>query len=680
MSFNSFNLASEDDINMVTDPLGTMFDLNNNLDEVRGRSLDASTHRPRSPSLLLSKNEEEYHVCVQRESDRMNKDEPVNSLGNINLEYVTQSQNHQVNKVADFSSNMRLQCALIVGPTLNQPHGENVINIHLNYNPDKALDPESWDRNFHAVSLYGSIEHLASDALNIKESLTRMRKYIAGKSIDNNKANDAKDLNGMGKAIWEFISAVYDSYWDALYADDNNTTFRNKVKSKFSPQARNIQIPSNKGKEVVKPTFVSAILPPIPAKSPKEVKEIEKPTMNKSYAQALSSKLKSNTVSSNIAMNTLKIKKAFPNLPNKKIDTIQKVINSSSNKPKPRLNMTTKGSSHKQVIVPINNDLGKRFIKDSAVHVTNINHALKSIKSNVYTDFISADNKGIIIVTNNIASNSDLQKIEKYIKNSLQTTNNSIATPRLPQLKSYLKIVGIPYFVDKSNTCISSEDIECILKNNHIFNDIVLASKLRVIKVSSKSDMAIIWIDIWDTQNGNNAKKIINRQFNVGSIITMVRGANMNPGTPQCKNCWKWEHMAEVCHIQGLKCTKCNGLHLTDNHCDFAWCFKANDKLNPPRLETKKDKPCLHSFKCINCKGSHVADSVECPFWKHHFNKEWHSKEYAKLRKARRTSRITSLSISFLKLIKTLTSYSSKSHHEQLSEMFLALQMLKAPL
>ena len=320
----------------------------------------------------------------------------------------------------------------------------------------------------------------------------------------------------MGKAIWEFISAVYNSHWDTLYADDNNTTFRNKVKSKFSPQARNIQIPSNKGKEVVKRTFVSAILPSIPAKSPKEVKEIskffkkiEKPTMNKSYAQALSLKLKSNTVSSNIAMNTLKIKKAFPNLPNKKIDTIQKVINSSSDKSKPRLNITTKGPLHKQVIVPMNNDLSKRFIKDSVVHVININHAFKSIKSNVCANFIGADNKGIIIATNNIASNSNLQEIEKYVKNSLQTTDDSIATSRLSQSKSYLKIVGIPYFVDKSNMCISSEDIKHILKNNHIFNDIVLVSKLRVIKVSPKSDMAIVWIDIWNTQNSNNAKSSI---------------------------------------------------------------------------------------------------------------------------------------------------------------------------
>jgi len=85
-----------------------------------------------------------------------------------------------------------------------------------------------------------------------------------------------------------------------------------------------------------------------------------------------------------------------------------------------------KDSSHKQVIVPMNNELGKRFIKDSVSHVTNINCALKSIKSSVCADFIYADNKGVIISTNNVASNSDLQEIEKYIKNSLQTSDNNI--------------------------------------------------------------------------------------------------------------------------------------------------------------------------------------------------------------------------------------------------------------
>jgi len=107
-------------------------------------------------------------------------------------------------------------------------------------------------------------------------------------------------------------------------------------------------------------------------------------------------------------MDILKLKEMFPSLPNKKIDLVQKVINSSSEKSKPKINMTTKGPSQKQVIVPMNNNLSKRFIKDLSTYVINLNHALKNIQSNTIADFICADNKGVIITTNNISSNADL--------------------------------------------------------------------------------------------------------------------------------------------------------------------------------------------------------------------------------------------------------------------------------
>ena len=143
--------------------------------------------------------------------------------------------------MADSPSNIRQQCAPTADPILNIPHCESMFNVQLNYDPDAALDPDSWDGNFYIVLLHGFIEHLASNALNIKESLIRMQKFIVGKSINGDKANDLKDLNDMGKAIWKFISMVYNSHWDSLYVDDNNTTFRSKVKSKFSPQVKNIQ-------------------------------------------------------------------------------------------------------------------------------------------------------------------------------------------------------------------------------------------------------------------------------------------------------------------------------------------------------------------------------------------------------------------------------------------------------
>ena len=130
-------------------------------------------------------------------------------------------------------------------------------------------------------------------------------------------------------------------------------------------------------------------------------------------------------------MNILKIKETFSKLLNKKIDTIQKVINGDNTKPKLRINMTTKGPLHKQIIISISNELGIRFTKDSASYIININHILKNIKSNICTDYISSDNKDVNIITNNVTSNSNLQEIEKYVKQSLKDNNNEIASLRL---------------------------------------------------------------------------------------------------------------------------------------------------------------------------------------------------------------------------------------------------------
>ena len=39
-----------------------------------------------------------------------------------------------------------------------------------------------------------------------------MKKYIYGKLIEGNKANDIKDLKGISKAAWEFILSLYEAY------------------------------------------------------------------------------------------------------------------------------------------------------------------------------------------------------------------------------------------------------------------------------------------------------------------------------------------------------------------------------------------------------------------------------------------------------------------------------------
>jgi len=270
---------------------------------------------------------------------------------------------------------------------------------------------------------------------------------------------------------------------------------RRKIATKFTPR---VNLSPNKNiKETNKhiPANIDRIPLPILAKSQKEVNVIlkyfksnklatnlKKPAML--YAQAS----KHNTSTSKIT----KIKEAFPSINTKKNDQINNIVKDTP-KSKPHIQMTTKGLSRKHVIIPISNDNNTKFMRNSSTHVANINRALRNAKSEVLVDFIRLDPLDITVVTNKVSLQSDLQIIEYYIKNSKDINALQVNVPHLSQSKSYLKIIGIPFFPQcNSQNCLTSNNVKTIIKQNQIFNNITLASKPRVIKVSPKSNMSII--------------------------------------------------------------------------------------------------------------------------------------------------------------------------------------------
>ena len=71
--------------------------------------------------------------------------------------------------------------------------------------------------------------------------------------------------------------------------------------------------------------------------------------------------------------NILKIKENFPKLSNKKIKKINKSIFGKMDKPKPRINMMTRGPSCKQIIISMSTDNTNKFMSASSKHVSNFN-------------------------------------------------------------------------------------------------------------------------------------------------------------------------------------------------------------------------------------------------------------------------------------------------------------------
>ena len=97
-----------------------------------------------------------------------------------------------------------------------------------------------------------------------------------------------------------------------------------------------------------------------------------------------------------------------------------------------------------------------------------------------------------MITTNKVIFKLDLNIIKKYLKNVNVIDSNDIMAPRLSQSKSYLKILKIPYLIENTNVSISSGITKKVLQSTHIFNNVVLTSKLRIIKVFHKLDIVVI--------------------------------------------------------------------------------------------------------------------------------------------------------------------------------------------
>lgn len=95
------------------------------------------------------------------------------------------------------------------------------------------------------------------------------------------------------------------------------------------------------------------------------------------------------------------------------------------------MNMTTKRPSKKQIIVSIGSNNVERVIAKAKTIIVNINRLLKGIKSKVSVDFIQADGKGLLLTTNKVAATSDLNIIEKYLKELNNVNNSEIISSRL---------------------------------------------------------------------------------------------------------------------------------------------------------------------------------------------------------------------------------------------------------
>jgi len=94
-----------------------------------------------------------------------------------------------------------------------------------------------------------------------------MAKYISNKKIKSLKSNDLEDFKGIGKAIWNFISSVYNTNWNSLYIDNHSNLLRKKISTKYTPKVQPAIGKNNKEVNQPKPMQIECFLLPISVKS-----------------------------------------------------------------------------------------------------------------------------------------------------------------------------------------------------------------------------------------------------------------------------------------------------------------------------------------------------------------------------------------------------------------------------
>jgi len=219
------------------------------------------------------------------------------------------------------------------------------------------------------------------------QSISRIIDYIKSSPAD--KKSPVKDFEQVTKGFWSLITAIYSSRWDLLPVEDGKTFCDLIGKRILNSYAKCGLLNQPEAKKPLPSIPTTATNLNIPVASPSSKitgpneKKAPKPTiMKKSHIQAS----KANILLS--IEDVIWVKEAFPTLSADEVGKMLKAKNSGRGTKKPKINMTTREQSRREVIIPMTKANAELIINLAHIHVSNVNKCLKNSKSDTFADFI----------------------------------------------------------------------------------------------------------------------------------------------------------------------------------------------------------------------------------------------------------------------------------------------------
>ena len=132
-----------------------------NYNDVRGYTMYSNKTSSRTVSMSSSETSVDYATRMEWLNNLPDNKETRELINSSQLSYVTPGkQGNQVSKMADSSSSREQQYVINENLALSKAtnSNEHMFNVQLSYDVNQVLDPDSWDSNFHTISLHGSMD------------------------------------------------------------------------------------------------------------------------------------------------------------------------------------------------------------------------------------------------------------------------------------------------------------------------------------------------------------------------------------------------------------------------------------------------------------------------------------------------------------------------------------------
>ncbi|KAH6874121.1 hypothetical protein BKA70DRAFT_1449717 [Coprinopsis sp. MPI-PUGE-AT-0042] len=157
-----------------------------------------------------------------------------------------------------------------------------------------------------------------------------------------------------------------------------------------------------------------------------------------------------------------------------------------------------------------------------------VNNALRGGRSMLAVLVTAPAYGGWSMSTNKVASENDLAIIRGCVLNMLSAEARESCFVGLPASKSFLHIIDVPWFSDVTKNILTTrEHVEAVFKRSTLGCDIWMTGPVRLVRDSANATSGTAYFDIWDSQTGAKAKRVINRPLEIhgrGVILVLPAG------------------------------------------------------------------------------------------------------------------------------------------------------------